>query len=134
MERKKVGTLVTARSSGSSYLNRVELQNGCLSRAHSSTFIPSTLGGSCMDSETGGINTDKLHHNLDLAINAYLSRVDGCPFGKTVNHLYKGADSSLQQLRREKLLVFLKGSKKKREALRQAEPEVYATFQKVWDI
>ena len=41
----KVATLVTSRSSGSSYLNRVELQNGCLSLGHSNTFIPSTLEG-----------------------------------------------------------------------------------------
>ena len=36
-------TLVTSRSSGSSYLNRVELQNGCLSLAHTNLFILSTL-------------------------------------------------------------------------------------------
>ena len=45
---EKVATLVTSRSSGSSYLNRVELQNGCLSLGHSNTFIPSTLGGGLM--------------------------------------------------------------------------------------
>ena len=33
-------TLVTARNSGSSYLNRVELQNGCLALAHANLFIP----------------------------------------------------------------------------------------------
>lgn len=37
--KNKVATLVTTRSSGSSYLNRVELQNGCLSQAHSNTFF-----------------------------------------------------------------------------------------------
>ncbi len=31
IEKKKLATLITTRSSGSSYLNRVELQNGCLS-------------------------------------------------------------------------------------------------------
>lgn len=36
-------TIVTTRSSGSSYLNRVELQNGCLAQAHSNLFIPSTV-------------------------------------------------------------------------------------------
>ena len=43
--QKKVVTLVTTHCSGSSFLNRVELQNGCLSLGHSNTFIPSTLGG-----------------------------------------------------------------------------------------
>ena len=41
-------TLVTTRCSGSSFLNRVEVQNGCLSRGHSNLFIPSTLSGSCI--------------------------------------------------------------------------------------
>ena len=43
-----MATLVTTRSSGSSYMNRVELQNGCLTQAHSGLFIPSTLNGSCV--------------------------------------------------------------------------------------
>lgn len=43
-------TLVSARNGGASYLNRVELQNGCLSLAHANVFIPSTLGGSCLSS------------------------------------------------------------------------------------
>ncbi len=42
IDKKKIATLVTTRRSGSSYLNRVELQNGCISRAHSNLFIPST--------------------------------------------------------------------------------------------
>ena len=37
------GTIVTARISRQSYLNRVELQNGCLALGHSNLFIPSTL-------------------------------------------------------------------------------------------
>ena len=53
---RKVATLVTTRSSGSSYLNRVELQNGCLAHGHSNTFIPSTIAGSCIDSTTGQIS------------------------------------------------------------------------------
>lgn len=38
-------TAVTTRHSGGSYLNPVELMNGCLAVAHSNCFIPSTLGG-----------------------------------------------------------------------------------------
>ena len=40
-------------NSGGFYLNRVELQNGCLALGHANLFIPSTLGGSCVDSATG---------------------------------------------------------------------------------
>ena len=52
LAKGRVATLVTTRSSGSSYLNRVELHNGCLSLGHASTFIPSTLAGSCLDPES----------------------------------------------------------------------------------
>jgi len=38
--QQKVATLVTTRDSGSSYLNKVELQNGCLSLGHANLFIP----------------------------------------------------------------------------------------------
>ena len=53
----KVVTLVTSRCSGSSYLNRVELQNGYLSLDHLNTFIPSTLGCS---PHTGKVDQTKL--------------------------------------------------------------------------
>ena len=43
--------LVSTRSSGSSFKNRVELQNGCLALAHANLFIPSTLNGTSMDLE-----------------------------------------------------------------------------------
>ena len=55
LEQEKLVTLVTTRSSGSSYMNHVELQNGCLTRAHSSVFIPSTIHGSCI-TESGKVD------------------------------------------------------------------------------
>lgn len=67
---ERLATLVTTRSSGSSFLNRVELQNGCLSRGHSNLFIPSTLSGSCI--VDGKIDNDILCKNLDLAIDTSL--------------------------------------------------------------
>ena len=45
LQKERLAALVTTRSSGSLYLNRVELQNGCLSFGHSNTFIPFTLAG-----------------------------------------------------------------------------------------
>lgn len=39
----KACTIVTTRHSGGSYLNKVELLNGCTSVGHSNVFIPSTL-------------------------------------------------------------------------------------------
>ena len=56
LESGSYATLVTCRNSGASYLNRVELQNGCLALGHANLFIPSTLGGSCVDSATGKID------------------------------------------------------------------------------
>jgi len=127
-------TLVTTRSSGSSYLNRVELQNGCLALGHSNTYIPSTLAGSCIDPQSGAICEDKLKRNLSVAIDAYISRVDGCPCGDTTIHLYRGAESVNSQVDREKLLVFLKGSKREKEALKQNHPALFKQFQAVWKV
>ena len=134
LSREKVATLVTTRSSGSSYLNRVELQNGCLSLGHASTFIPSTISGSCIDPETGTVDEKKLQQNLDLAIDAYICRVNGAPCGDTTIQLYKGCKDSDKLKCRQNLLIFLKGSRKAKAALKQKEPEQYAFFQSVWDV
>ena len=132
--QKKVATLVTTRSSGSSYLNRVELQNGCLSLGHANLFIPSTLIGSCVDPNTGEIDTQKLKANLSNAIDVYIDRVDGCPCGSTAIKLYRGSEESQELQDRDKLLIFLKGSKKQKDQLQRDDPELYSSFQKVWDV
>lgn len=79
LKHKKVATIVTSRSTGSSYMNRVELQNGCLALGHSNLFIPSTLHGSCL--QDSGIDQDRLRRNLDAAIDVYLRRVDRWRYG-----------------------------------------------------
>jgi hypothetical protein len=132
--QKKVATLVTTRSSGSSYLNRVELQNGCLALGHANTFIPSTLGGSCVDFDTGNIDEEKVKRNLSLAIDAYISRVDGCPCGETKINLYGGSDSTNMQSICSNLGIFLKGSKKAKTNLQQQEPELFNRFKMIWGI
>ena len=124
----------TTRCSGSSFLNRVELQNGCLSLGHSNTFIPSTLGGSCVDQQTGKRNEAKLRENLHLAIQAYISRVDGCPCGDTTIKLYKGSESEEHHAISGKLDTFLKGSNKQRELLRRENPDLFSRFTMIWDI
>ena len=125
-------TVVTCRNSGGSYLNRVELQNGCLALGHANLCIPSTLGGSCVDSATGKIDEKKLKHNMDLATDVYLSRVDGSPCGETTIRLFKGADSSKRQRIRPYLIQFLKGSNIQREALQAEQLSLYTYFEKVW--
>ena len=132
--KERMATLVTTRSSGCSYLNRVELQNGCLSLGHAHTFIPSSLGGSCYNQETGEIDSEKLKRNMDLAIEAYISRVNHSPCGDTCIQLYRGVDASHHLEVRESLLTFLKGSKIAKESLRKKEPRLYAQFQSVWDV
>ncbi len=134
VEVAKLVTLVTARSSGSSYLNRVELQNGCMALGHANLFIPSTLGGSCISPNTGGIDKDKLKTNLELATEVYLSRVGGCPCGDATIYLFKGADSAELQEKRTYLQVFLKGSKRNKDELRKTKPELYKYFQNVWAV
>ena len=42
----KICTLVTTREAEGNFLNKLELMNGCISKAHSNLFIPSTLTGS----------------------------------------------------------------------------------------
>lgn len=88
-------TLVTARNSGASYLNRVELQNGCLALTHANLFIPSNLNGSCFDPETGKLDKGRLKCNMDLATEIYIQRVNPC--GDTVINLYPGANSDSKQ-------------------------------------
>ncbi len=130
----KLVTLVTTRSSGSSYLNKVELMNGCIALGHSNTFIPSTLGGPCFDKDTGAVSQDKLKHNLELAITAYISRVNGCKCGDTVVKLYEGVRSSERLSKRGRLNTFLKGSLSSKEVLKRDYPEDFTYFQKVWDL
>lgn len=55
------------------------------------------------------VDNSKLQENMSLAIDACIHRVNGCPCGDSVIHLYHGADSTEQQEVREKLLVFWKG-------------------------
>ena len=83
LEKGSLATLVSARCSGCSYLNRVELQNGYLALAHMNLFIPSTLNGSCMDSNTGEIDQVKLKANLQAAADVYVERCNHAPCGDT---------------------------------------------------
>ena len=125
-------TLITARSSGASFLNRVELQNGCLTRGHANLFIPSTLSGCCMDS--GQINDTILQENLKQAIDVYVNHVNHSPCGDTVIQLFKGADAKEFIKYREPLKIFLKGSKKKKMLFSQEHPDLYRFFNDVWEL
>ena len=126
--------MVTTRCSGSSYLNRVELQDGCLSLGHANTFIPSTIAGSNFCNSTGGVDEGKLKENLNLAMTAYISRVNGCPCGDTFIQLFRGSDLSQFQKINASLEIFLKGSMKQKHDLHNKEPELYTCFEKVWNI
>ena len=128
-------TLVTTRCSGDGYLNRAELQNGCLSRGHSNLFIPSTLHGSSFASDGGHIDETKYIENMSAAVEQYINRVNGTPCMNTVIHLAKGADNiSIEISRRPKLLVFLKGSKAAKDTLKKEDPMLYQYFSEVWSV
>ena len=89
------------------------IANGCLSLGHSNTFIPSTLGGSCIDPNTGKEDQTKLKENLNLAITAYMSRVDGCPCGETYIKLVKGSNSdAIQEVNRKVFSFTLKARRR----------------------
>lgn len=81
-------TLIGSRSSGSSYLNRVELWNGSLALGHTNLFIPSTIGGTVFNPHTGEIDDSLLRKNMELATSVYIDHVNNSPCGNTVIHLY----------------------------------------------
>ncbi len=92
IEKQYFVTLVSVRSSDSS--NKIELQNGCLALGHTDLFIPFTLNVSNLDPATGNHNKERFVHNMDLATDVYLNRVDQSHSGGMTIHKFKGADSS----------------------------------------
>lgn len=126
----KVATLVTSRHSGGSYLNRVELMNGGLSQAHTNLFILSTLSGS--NNGPDGLDEAKLKHNLELAAEVYIDRVQGASCCGSPVQLFKGAEADMT--RRQHLLTFLKGNKKDKKQLKAEHPELYKYFEDIWDV
>ena len=134
LKRPTYATLVTMRSSGSSFLNRVELQNGCLSLAHANLFIPSNINGTCFDPNTGKLDEQRLKTNMELAMDIYISRVNGAPCGDSQIHLFKGADSTEKQELRNHVLVYLKGSIEQKAKLKSEQPMCYEYIESVWNI
>ncbi len=136
LNKGKVCTMVTSRFSGGSYLNKVELQNGCLSVGHSHLFIPSTINGSNTDA-FGKIDKEKLRKNLETAADVYISAVDGSPCCGTKINLTKGANgptATTYQERRKHLLTFLKGTKVQKAVFAKQNPDQHEYFQMVWDV
>ena len=133
VNKQNFATLVTTRCSGCSYLNRVELQNGCLALGHANLFIPSTFGESNMDPATGQIHKERFVRNMEKATEVYINRVNGSPCGETSVHLFKGANSSANQDLRLHLLQYLKGTKVQKERLRQNH-KVYDHIERIWTI
>ena len=129
-------TSITTRHSGGSYLNPVELMNGCLALAHSNMFIPSTLGGPVY--AENGMNQDQLKINLNLAADVYISRVNNAPCGgaKIQLHKVRACDDEATSLlnRRDVLLTFLNGKPDEKMALKHRQPELYGQFEEVWKV
>ena len=126
-------TLVTTRSRGDSFLNRVELQNGCLARGHSNLFIPSTLCGVPYN-EAGEYDESKHRENMEASLTQYIERVDQTPCMRTTISLYRGVTDHEILKRRWQLLVFLRGNTKEKEKLKKEDPELYQYFKTVWTI
>ena len=94
--------MVTSRFSRGSYLNKVDLQNGCLSVGHSNKDA------------MGQIDKEKQKENLEAATYVYISAVDGSSCCGTKIHFTKGATGSTAnsyEERRENL-IFFRGIKK----------------------
>ena len=130
----KVCTIVSTRHSGGSYLNKVELLNGCISVAHSNVFIPSTLNGPCHAAD-GSIDEEKVKSNQDTASDVYIDRVSGATFNERKIYFTKGASDAqadYNQSRRDHLLTFLKGNKEQKAILKKEQPTLFKYFEEVW--
>ena len=130
-------TLVTACESGGSFKNQVELQNGCLARAHTGLFIASSLKGPSVNEATGQLDLQCLQANMKAAMDTYIARVDGAPCGSTAIHLFPGADGQLAREvldRRPLVLQYLKGTAKQREQLQKNKPAEFKHISSVWAI
>ena len=46
---------------------------------HANVFIPSTLGGTCVDINTGKTDEQKYENNVELATDVYIDRVNPAP-------------------------------------------------------
>ena len=128
-------TVVTSRFSDGSYLNKVELQNGCLALGHHSVFIPSTIHGSNLDSD-GKLHMERLKQNLESAMDVYINTVSGSLCFGTEILLVKGAVGEENRIYNERCTnfrTFLLGPKKKLEVLRRSHPEDFKYFSKIWE-
>jgi len=131
MERPTRLQLVTCRYSGGSSLNRVELQNGCETKARAGLFIPSTLNGSnCIEGQ-GQIDQIKLQKNLSDAIDVYISRVSGASCGNTEIKLFHGETSSRNIKLKEVFRVVSKGTIQDKEKMKEENPDDYELVTKV---
>ena len=100
--------------------------------SHKSIYTLS-LAGSPYNPDTGLLDMERVRENLDLATSVYIDGVNHNPCGETVIHLFKGADSSSLQQQRKHLLVYLKGSRKKKLELKN-EPQLYSYFNRIANI
>lgn len=132
VEKSKICTVVTSRHSGGSYLNEVELMNGCIAKAHANLYIPSTLSGSNHDQK--GLMKEKLDENLDIATDVYIDRVNGSPCCGTILQMLKGGHNDSVSKRRQSLLVFLRGKESEKKELEGRDPESYKYFEKIWTV
>ena len=125
----KMCTLITTRESGGSFLNKVELMNGCIAKAHANLFIPSTLKGSNKNEK--GLDEEKIKENMEVAADVYLSNVDGAPCFGTTLVMKKGSKNEELINRRKDVLAFLKGKRKEKTQLKTDKPELLDYLERV---
>ena len=133
IQRETKATIVTTRCSGDSFLNRTELQNGCTSRGHSNLFIPSTMNGPSVD-DKGEFSEQKFKENMRTAVKQYIERVNGTPCMKTELKLYPGVEDHEKKQRRSDLLIYLRGTKKAKQSLKDRHPILFKYFEDVWTV
>ena len=81
-----------------------------------------------------GIDGDKYKANMSAALDQYIERVEDTPCMKTQIHLSRVVEEHIFVEKSSQLLVFLKGSEKDKEDLKQRNPTLYNCFSEIWQV
>ena len=71
---------------------------------------------------------------MDQAADIYISRCDGAPCGEPKICLFKGANSAPNEDLRNDILVYIKGTRSQKKALRQNKQSRWTFLENIWGV
>ena len=80
------------------------------------------------------MDLEKHKENMRACQEAYIEAVQDTPAMNTTIKLVRGVEKSKFLDRRADLLVFLKGSKKAKEELKERKPDMFKYFESIWKL